>query len=83
MLLDLGTLTLGTLDLAPIVFDDGHNQRELFVTGSAKVFVMGHDLLPQALGFDNLNRTIAARSILRCSSRKASAGRRRVACLLE
>jgi hypothetical protein len=42
LLFDFGTAALGAFDVALIVFGDCQGDRELFVTGLAKVFVMRH-----------------------------------------
>jgi hypothetical protein len=48
LLLHVGASALRALDLAFIMFGNRQNQRELFVAGLAKVFILGHGFLPDA-----------------------------------
>jgi hypothetical protein len=47
LLLHFGASAFRALDLAFIMFLNGKKQGELFVAGLAKVFIVGHGLLPE------------------------------------
>jgi hypothetical protein len=49
LLLHFCTTALRAFDLVFFVFGDTHNHGKLFVTGVAKIFVVGHGFLPAKL----------------------------------